>query len=272
MLRAITMPIHTVSENAYRGMNRFVKAEKTKKQRENVKLLLRQLRAVPRVVNGQPNRYEVKLVRISPGELDDDNARGAMKAIRDEVAEWIGLDDRDPLIVWKYGQEKAERGTCGVRVEVRDLEQGTEQIVHLGLATNAGAKAKAAKAKDTKKDASKTKKSSARSAAIVPAPPPPPVTITAPAKKQKALAFVRSMAILPWEQTADELELTELPAFENVDPAPARAHVRAPSGDRVVITRRGRFDVDGLGNTWLFAPEGAAFDPATWGLERNDQP
>jgi hypothetical protein len=269
MLRAITMPLHTLSENLYRGMNKFVKAEKTKTQRQTVKLLLRQLRAVPRVVNGQPNRYEVKFVRISAGELDDDNLRGALKAIRDEVAEWIGLDDRDPLIVWKYDQEKAERGTAGVRVEVRDLEHGEEQRVHLGLATSAGAKAKAAKKSKTPK---KTP-TMPRLAPLVPAPPPPPVTIAAPAQKQKTLAFVRSAAILPWEQpNAEELELTELPAFENVDPAPARAHVRAPNGDRVVITRRGRFDVDGLGKTWLFAPERDAFDPTTWGLERTDQP
>lgn len=267
MLRAITMPIHTVSENQYRGMHRMVKHAKTKTQRENVRLLLRQLRAVPRVVGGQPNRYEVKLVRISPGELDDDNVRGAMKAIRDEVAEWIGLDDRDPLIVWKYGQEKADRGTAGVRVEVRDLEEGAEQIVHLGLATSAGAKAKAAK----KGAAKKAKK--AAPPRLVPAPPPPPVTIAAPAQKQKALAFVRSAAILPWEQpSTGELELTELPVFENVDPAPARAHVRAPDGARVVITRRGLFDVDSLGKTWLFAPERDAFDPTMWGLERTDQP
>lgn len=261
MLRAITMPVHTLSENVYRGMNRFVKHTKTKAQRENVKLFLRQLRAVPRVVNGQPNRYEVKLVRISAGELDDDNLRGSLKAVRDEVAEWIGLDDRDPLIVWKYGQEKAKQGTCGVRVEVHDLEQGAEQIVHLGLASSAKAKAK----KDSKEKAAKVKKAKPARPPLPAMPVPTP--LAAAEQKQRALAFVRSAAILPWKQpSAEELELTELPAFENVDPAPARAHVRAPDGARVIITRRGLFDVDGLGMTWLFAPESTAFDPKTWGL------
>jgi hypothetical protein len=252
MLRAITMPIRTLSENVYRGMNRFVKHTKTKTQRENVKLLLRQLRVVPRVVGGQPNRYEVKLVRISAGELDDDNLRGSLKAVRDEVAEWIGLDDRDPLIVWKYGQEKAKQGTCGVRIEVRDQEQGAEQIVHLGLASSAKAKAK----KAPKEKTPKPKKS--KPAARPPIPTMPiPTPLAAPDQKQRALAFVRSAAILPWKQSsAEELEVTELHAFENVDPAPTRAHVRAPDGARVIITRRGLYDVDGLGMTWLLVVAG----------------
>jgi hypothetical protein len=274
MFRSITMPVPTLSENKYRGMHKFVKAKKTKAQRDTVRLLIRQLRVLPRVVDGKPNRFEVKLVRISAGELDDDNVRGALKAVRDEVAAWIGLDDRDPLIAFTYGQEKVERGTAGVRVEIRDQEQGAEQIVHLGLATSAGAKAKAAKAQATKGGGKRTKKTAPSPRAALALPPPlPPTTIAAPEQKQRALAFVRSAAILPWEQrNADELELTELPAFENVDPAPARAHVRAPGGARVVITRRGRFDVEGFGTTWLFAPESDAFDPATWGLRRTDGP
>lgn len=55
----------------------------------------------------------VLMVRVSPGTLDDDNIRGAFKAIRDGIADAVGSDDRNPLIVWEYGQRK---GKPAVRV------------------------------------------------------------------------------------------------------------------------------------------------------------
>lgn len=48
--------------------------------------------------------------------LDDDNLRGALKAVRDGVAEWAGIDDGSPRWRWEYGQDKA--GKLGERVEV----------------------------------------------------------------------------------------------------------------------------------------------------------
>lgn len=49
---------------------------------------------------------EVLLVRVAPGELDDDNLRAALKPVRDGVADAFGSDDRTPMIVWSYAQEK----------------------------------------------------------------------------------------------------------------------------------------------------------------------
>lgn len=282
MLRAIQFPMHTASENKYRRQHAMVSASKTKKQRADVRLFLRQLSTPQRVVEGSMNRFDVKLIRIAVAELDFSNLVGALKGVQDEVAEWIGLDDRDPLFRWDFLQQPCKKGFYGVRIEVRDLEQGEDRVVVLGAPTAVlGAPAQSSGRGRPRAEAgdARPKKTRAKSLPMAAArlgdlaPPPPPVTITAPAQRQKALAFVRSAAILPWEQpSTGELELTELPAFENVDPAPARAHVRAPNGDRVVITRRGLFDVDGLGKTWLFAPESTAFNPATWGLERNDRP
>lgn len=59
----------------------------------------------------------VTLTRVAPRMLDDDNLRQAMKAIRDGIADWLGVDDRSPLIRWEYGQEKASKYHA-VRVEV----------------------------------------------------------------------------------------------------------------------------------------------------------
>lgn len=58
----------------------------------------------------------VTLTRISPGTLDDDNLRPALKSIRDGIADAFGVADNDPRIEWRYDQAKAKRGQYGVRV------------------------------------------------------------------------------------------------------------------------------------------------------------
>jgi hypothetical protein len=62
--------------------------------------------------------YFVHLVRISPrGKIDSDNLQGALKAVRDQVAYELCVDDGDEMLVrWTYA---AERGPWGVRIEVR---------------------------------------------------------------------------------------------------------------------------------------------------------
>lgn len=62
----------------------------------------------------------VTLTRVAPGRskgLDGDNLRGAMKNIRDVLAEVMGLtnDRESERLEWKYAQA---RGPWGVRVEV----------------------------------------------------------------------------------------------------------------------------------------------------------
>ena len=58
----------------------------------------------------------VLLVRVAPSNgLDSDNLQGALKACRDGVAEWLGVDDRDPRVAWRYDQR---RGPWSVEVEV----------------------------------------------------------------------------------------------------------------------------------------------------------
>ena len=40
--------------------------------------------------------------------LDDDNFRGGLKALRDQIADYIGLDDSEKFVRWKYYQVKVE--------------------------------------------------------------------------------------------------------------------------------------------------------------------
>lgn len=70
-----------------------------------------------------PTPIVVTLVRVSPRELDDDNLRGALKSVRDQVAACFYVDDRDKRFIWLYEQKK---GPQGVRIEITDCETRTQ--------------------------------------------------------------------------------------------------------------------------------------------------
>lgn len=104
----IVIPIKTVAECNTR-CNHFERARRTKSHRQAARLM----------VPAHPLPCMVTLTRLSPGTLDDDNLRSALKACRDGVAERLGADDRPGSgIEWRYAQEKCARGEYGVRVEV----------------------------------------------------------------------------------------------------------------------------------------------------------
>lgn len=85
------------------------KARRVKAQRLSVALLLRangvgwRLR---QLVAGE--RLAVRLTRIAPRQLDDDGNVAAFKAVRDEVAEFFGINDASPLIRFEYAQAKGK--------------------------------------------------------------------------------------------------------------------------------------------------------------------
>lgn len=60
----------------------------------------------------------ITLTRLSAGELDDDNLQGALKAVRDGVADAYQLPDNDSRLRWRYAQQRCKRGAFGVRVEI----------------------------------------------------------------------------------------------------------------------------------------------------------
>src|SRR5271157_4200427 len=55
----------------------------------------------------------VTLTRVGPRALDDDNLQGSLKAVRDGVADALGVDDGSDEVRWSYAQE---RGGYAVRV------------------------------------------------------------------------------------------------------------------------------------------------------------
>lgn len=72
----------------------------------------------------------VTLVRIAPRLLDDDNLRGCLKATRDGVADAFGVNDRDPRVTWRYGQQRGKPGAYAVEIGVWRL--GTEATAVAG--------------------------------------------------------------------------------------------------------------------------------------------
>lgn len=87
----------------------------------------------------------VTFTRVAPGRgLDpEENLPGSLKAIKDEVAEILGADDRDPRITWKYEQE---RGEWGVRIHIAATLAGPT-VVEQKPAPRAPKKLKARKVK-----------------------------------------------------------------------------------------------------------------------------
>ena len=106
------LPLRLVSEANSRS-HRFAKARRVKSQREVVTLGLR-----TRVRSKPTLPAVVTLTRIAPRRLDDDNAVSSQKAIRDSIAAWLGIDDRSPLVTWRYAQEQGRPKTYAVRIEI----------------------------------------------------------------------------------------------------------------------------------------------------------
>jgi hypothetical protein len=61
----------------------------------------------------------VTLTRLGGKSLDGDNLQRSMKAVRDMVAEWLGVDDADKRIRWRYRQRPAWRMGCRIQVRER---------------------------------------------------------------------------------------------------------------------------------------------------------
>ena len=109
MSDAVEIPGLRLDVTANSRLHWAARAKRVKRQRAVVGLMLRAV--------GRPTLpCVVTITRRSPGTLDDDNAVSSAKATRDAVAQWLGVDDRSPLVTWVVAQE---RGPWGVRVAVR---------------------------------------------------------------------------------------------------------------------------------------------------------
>ena len=104
----LDLSLQTVSE-ANRREHWASRARRVKMQRAATTMALRQYGHLLPELRDAATIY-VLLVRVSPRRLDDDNLRGALKAVRDAVAAWVGIDDGSPRWKWEYAQRKGPLG------------------------------------------------------------------------------------------------------------------------------------------------------------------
>jgi hypothetical protein len=65
-------------------------------------------------------RVTLTAYRRGSRQLDSDNLVGGLKPLRDAIAAWLGLDDRDDTVAWEYHQV-VTRGGEGVAVKLEVL-------------------------------------------------------------------------------------------------------------------------------------------------------
>jgi len=104
-----TLPLRLVSEaNAHEHWRK--RQTRAKSQRSTAATWLRQ--------HAEPiaGPLVITMSRLAPGSLDSDNAVGACKHVRDGIADWLGIDDRDARVEWRVEQER--QPYYGVRVHI----------------------------------------------------------------------------------------------------------------------------------------------------------
>lgn len=88
-----------------------VRHARTQEQRKAASLQLKTqgrewLAHAKRILGNERMRVGCILTRVAPRQLDSDNLQSAFKAIRDEVAAQVGIDDGSPRWTWEYHQRK----------------------------------------------------------------------------------------------------------------------------------------------------------------------
>ena len=59
------------------------------------------------------------LTRVAPRALDGDNLQSAFKAVRDGVADWLGVYDGHKDLDWQHSQRKDGTKVYAVEIEVK---------------------------------------------------------------------------------------------------------------------------------------------------------
>jgi len=107
----VSVPIRVVSVMNTREHHQ-ARARRAKLHRQSAHWAMEQTRTRPALP------CIVTMTRIAPREMDGDNLQAGMKACRDGVADWLGLDDADARITWAYAQRKGKPKEYAVEVSI----------------------------------------------------------------------------------------------------------------------------------------------------------
>lgn len=109
----LTLKIKTVSE-ANTKEHWAVKSKRAKEQRKMAGMGL----SMSLMFEGKHELpLAISFVRVGKKDLDSDNLQSSMKAIRDGVADALGINDGDKRITWDYQQEKGKEYAVKIRIE-----------------------------------------------------------------------------------------------------------------------------------------------------------
>lgn len=64
----------------------------------------------------------VTLIRVAPRALDTDNLASGFKALRDGIADRLGVADNDPRVTWRYEQTRGKSKEYAARVSITSAE------------------------------------------------------------------------------------------------------------------------------------------------------
>jgi hypothetical protein len=95
------------------------KARRAKLHRDRARLMTRSVLGRGRRRLALP--LVVTITRVSPRTLDDDNNVAALKAVRDGIADALGVDDADPRVSWLCAQDRGKPREKAVRVEIKEV-------------------------------------------------------------------------------------------------------------------------------------------------------
>jgi hypothetical protein len=70
----------------------------------------------------------VTLTRIGPRKLDSDNLASGFKAVRDEIARIIGIDDGDSRITWRYDQRKGKPREYAAIIRIEPIHKRAHSL------------------------------------------------------------------------------------------------------------------------------------------------
>jgi hypothetical protein len=118
VLLKFIVPVVVVSE-ANQRVHWAVRHRRFKEQAAAVRATLGCEWAFPKWWNDAT--YAITLTRLGGKIMDGDNLAGAFKAVRDELAEWLAINDGSDQATWSYQQFYS--GPKGIEISIFALER-----------------------------------------------------------------------------------------------------------------------------------------------------